>query len=74
MKTVDAKGQICPIPLIMTKKALSEISENETLQILIDNETSVKNVCRFLEEHGMKVNKSKTGNILIMLLHFNEIG
>jgi len=63
MKTVDAKGKLCPVPLIMTKKAISEMEENETLKILIDNETSVKNVTRFLEEHGMKVFREKKGNI-----------
>lgn len=63
MKTVDAQGKMCPMPLIMTKKALSEISENETLEILIDNETSVKNVSRFLEEHNMSISTEKQGNV-----------
>jgi len=61
MKIVDAKGKLCPMPLIMTKKALSEIKENELLKILIDNDTSVKNVTRFLDEHGMKVHIVKVG-------------
>lgn len=63
MKTVDAQGKMCPMPLIMTKKALSEISENETLEILIDNETSVKNVSRFLEEHNMSISTEKQGKV-----------
>ena len=63
MKTLDAQGKMCPLPLIMTKKALGEISENETLEILIDNETSVKNVSRFLEEHNMSISTEKQGNV-----------
>jgi selenium metabolism protein YedF len=63
MKTVDAKGKLCPMPLIMTKKALGEMKENESLKILIDNDTSVKNVTRFLEEHGMKVHTENKGNV-----------
>jgi selenium metabolism protein YedF len=63
MKTIDARGKSCPMPLIMTKKALGEISENETLEILIDNETSVKNVSSFLEEHSMEVLTEKKGSI-----------
>ncbi|HOY30558.1 MAG TPA: sulfurtransferase-like selenium metabolism protein YedF [Bacteroidales bacterium] len=54
MKTIDAKGKQCPMPLIMAKKALEEIAVDETLEILIDNETSLKNVTRFLEDNGMK--------------------
>ena len=72
MKTVDAQGKMCPMPLIMTKKALSEISENETLEILIDNETSVKNVSRFLEEHNMGVAIEKQGNVF--RLRVNKTG
>jgi selenium metabolism protein YedF len=53
MKTVDARGHKCPMPLILTKRALLEMQEGEPLVILIDNETSVKNVTRFLEEHQM---------------------
>jgi selenium metabolism protein YedF len=62
MKTIDAKGKQCPLPLIMTKKALNEIADNETLVVLIDNETSAKNVKRFLEENNFKVNFEELGN------------
>ena len=69
MRTVDAKGKLCPMPLIMTKKAIDEIKENESLKILIDNDTSVKNVTRFLEEHGMKVNTEKNGNVYELIVN-----
>ncbi len=68
MKTIDAKGQLCPMPLIMTKKALSEMAGNETLEILIDNDTSVKNVSRFLNEHQMTVNSEKQGEVYRLLV------
>jgi len=54
MKIIDTKGKLCPLPLIMTKKALKEMENQETLKILIDNEISVKNVSRFLEDNGLK--------------------
>lgn len=63
MKIVDAQGKMCPMPLIMTKKALNEISENETIEILIDNENSVKNVSRFLQEHNMIISTEKQGKV-----------
>ena len=49
---VDARGQLCPVPLIMTKKALSEVALGDTLRILIDNEVSKNNVERFLADNG----------------------
>jgi len=69
MKTVDAKGKLCPVPIIMTKKAINEMKENESLKILIDNETSVKNVTRFLEENGMKVSTKKEGNVYELMVN-----
>jgi selenium metabolism protein YedF len=63
MKTVDAKGQKCPMPLILTKRALIGMEADETLEILIDNETSVQNVTRFLTEHNMKVNRELQGDV-----------
>ncbi len=68
MKTVDARGQLCPKPLIMVKRALGEIAGNESLEILIDNETSVKNVSRFLDEHQIKVHTEKKGETYRLLL------
>jgi selenium metabolism protein YedF len=63
MKTVDAKGQKCPMPLILTKRALMEMEPDETLEIIIDNETSVQNVSRFLAEHQMNISTENQGGV-----------
>ena len=62
MKTIDAKGKLCPVPLIMTKKVMLEAGENEDVLILVDNENSMKNVKRFLEDHDMPVTVKRDGN------------
>lgn len=69
MKTIDAKGKLCPTPLIMTKKALNEIAGDESLEVLIDNETSMKNVTRFLEDNGMKVLTEKKENVFHLFVN-----
>jgi selenium metabolism protein YedF len=68
MKLVDAKGKLCPLPLIMTKKALLEAGENASLRILVDNETSMKNVTHFLEDHRMEVKVKKDGDVYEILV------
>jgi len=68
MKTVDAKGKRCPLPLIMTKKALGEIANDEVLEIIIDNETSVKNVTRMLDEYGLKNSVQQNGNVYTIMV------
>jgi selenium metabolism protein YedF len=45
MKEVDARGLACPQPVILTKKALEEITEGEVITI-VDNKTAVENVSR----------------------------
>ncbi len=63
MKTVDARGQLCPKPLILTKKALLETRTGETMEVLIDNETSRGNVERFLKDNGMGVECSEENGV-----------
>jgi selenium metabolism protein YedF len=63
MKTLDVKGQACPMPLIKTKKALQELEKDETLKVIIDNDTSVSNVLHFLNDNDIPVTQKKEGGI-----------
>jgi selenium metabolism protein YedF len=52
-KIVDARGKVCPEPLIMTKKAITTLADGQKLQVIVDNETSKNNVSRFLADNNM---------------------
>lgn len=52
MKIVDTKGQLCPAPLIATKRALKETEEGESFKVLTDNKTSFDNLTRFLKDNN----------------------
>ena len=54
MKTVDARGHSCPIPVVMVRKAVTSEKPSE-LEVLVDNQCSVENVTRFAENSGYKV-------------------
>ena len=43
-KTIDARGQQCPKPVIMTKKAMEEAAPGTVLLVQADNETAVSNL------------------------------
>lgn len=45
MKTIDARGMLCPQPVIETKKALKDITDNE-LEVLVDNDIAVQNIMK----------------------------
>jgi selenium metabolism protein YedF len=55
---IDARGFGCPKPVMMAEKALSQIDEG-TIEVLVDNEASVKNLSRFATKQGMYVETGK---------------
>lgn len=59
-KIIDARGQTCPIPLILTKKALTDETSEETFSVIIDNETAKENIERFLKDNKIKFRSKKT--------------
>jgi selenium metabolism protein YedF len=52
MRIVDTKGQLCPAPLIATKRALKETAVGESIIVLTDNEISYNNLGRFLRDNN----------------------
>ncbi|MFZ2957209.1 MAG: sulfurtransferase-like selenium metabolism protein YedF [Candidatus Ozemobacteraceae bacterium] len=62
-KQVDARGMLCPKPLIMVKKALAELKVGETLAVLLDNETAKDNVSRFLQDNGARPGFSEKNGV-----------
>jgi tRNA 2-thiouridine synthesizing protein A len=37
VRTVDVRGQICPYPIIETRKVLKEIKPGEVIEVITDN-------------------------------------
>jgi selenium metabolism protein YedF len=68
MKTVDARGMACPMPLILTKKALNGLGAGDTLLVLVDNETSKQNVERFCSDNGVDVAAARDGAVFTLTL------
>lgn len=63
---VDARGQLCPKPLILTKQALNENLVGTQVVVLVDNETSCQNVERFVRDNGMTPHISADGSEFIL--------
>lgn len=55
MIKVNAMGDVCPTPVIKTKKALDGLKKADTIEVLVDNETAFENVKKFGIEAGGKV-------------------
>jgi len=52
VKILDTRGQACPQPVILTRRALAE---DTALTVIVDNETSRMNVSRMAEKAGRRV-------------------
>ena len=55
MHIVDARGLPCPQPVLKTKQVIESVSQGEEIQILIDNEVSLKNVQKFVNFQGHQI-------------------
>ena len=51
-KTIDLRGEICPVNLIKAKIALEGLKSGEILEILLDHEIPLTNLPRSLELEG----------------------
>jgi selenium metabolism protein YedF len=52
MKTIDAKGQPCPLPVIAAKKALKEAKAGQKIAIVVDNDVAVQNLEKMAKALG----------------------
>jgi selenium metabolism protein YedF len=50
-KVVDARGELCPKPVIMTKKELDNLQEG-TLTTIVDNEVAKDNISKLVSSYG----------------------
>lgn len=63
MKKVDAIGLKCPRPLIMLREALIDTQPGEEITVVIDNETSFKNMVTYLKDQGANPEVSSEGKV-----------
>ncbi|MEI6047274.1 MAG: sulfurtransferase-like selenium metabolism protein YedF [Bacteroidota bacterium] len=63
MRIVDTKGQLCPAPLIATKRALKETTLGESFIVLTDNQTSFNNLSRFLKDNNTDFQAGEEGGV-----------
>lgn len=53
---LDVRGLVCPYPQLLITRALSSLSQNDILEVVLDNPPSVRDIPPILEERGYKVN------------------
>lgn len=54
MIKIDATGEVCPVPVIKAKNALKKAKKDETVIVIVDNETSKENLEKMAKEMGFE--------------------
>ena len=63
---LDCQGMACPMPVIMTKKALEQ--RPEVLTVLVDNTAAKENVTKFATANGYGVSIEQEGDLFRLRL------
>ena len=65
---IDARGYICPMPVVMVQK---EVRANApgSLEVMVDNQCAVENVTRFGSSQGYQVDSAPEGADFRLHLH-----
>jgi tRNA 2-thiouridine synthesizing protein A len=68
-KTLDTKGLACPLPILKTRKVLSEMPKGTVLEILADDPGSEPDFKAFCETTGNKlIEFSHSGGVYRFLI------
>lgn len=61
-RELDVKGLNCPLPILRTKKALSEMESGQVLRVLATDAGSVKDFSAFARQTGNELLEHKEDN------------
>lgn len=68
MKQVDARGQLCPVPVLMVQNEIKASAPTE-LEVLVDDKCAVENVTRFAKNQGYTVRVADNDDEWILTLN-----
>lgn len=61
MISIDTRGKLCPLPLIIFKREIKNARPGEEVELLVDNELSCQNLMDHLSNEGISFREEKVG-------------
>jgi TusA-related sulfurtransferase len=55
IEKLDVKNKMCPIPVALTKRKLTEIQSGQTLEVTGEGELEFDNIQRWLKNNGYEI-------------------
>jgi len=56
---LDVRGLVCPYPQLIVTRILNTLSSGDTLEVILNNPPSVRDIPPALEEKGYRVSVSR---------------
>jgi selenium metabolism protein YedF len=68
-QTLDFIGKACPIPVVETKKALSQLKKDDIIEVMVDNSVAVQNLAKLATQKKLDIvsDKREEGLYLVTL-------
>ena len=67
-KTIDARGQACPKPLVMARDTLKTLTQDDKLNVVVDNLVSAQNLEKMASQMNLPSQKVQQGTDYIVSL------
>lgn len=64
---IDARGYVCPMPVVMVQKEVKAAAP-ANLEVMVDNQCAVENVTRFGGSQGYQVSVESKGDDFLLTL------
>ncbi|MGA9760983.1 MAG: sulfurtransferase TusA family protein [Gaiellaceae bacterium] len=72
-QTVDARGQLCPMPVVKTAKAMKELAPGQLLKLLATDQGARTDIPAWAETTGnVLVEQHEEDGVLVFLLRKSE--
>ena len=69
VEKLDVKGKMCPLPVALTKRKLTEMQPGRLLEVVGEGELEFDNIQRWLQNNGYEmVETSKNGSDFKILI------
>ena len=69
-KTVDARGLMCPQPLLMSKRELTKLEQGRII-VLVDNAVTAGNIVAWAEVEGFQAETERRGGDIAVTVDKN---
>ena len=67
-KQIDARGQKCPMPLLMAKRGLRDMAPGAVLELLATDPGSTKDFQSFKDWRGMVLNPKPSQTVVFVIV------